>query len=495
MKTSLFKNLLYLIMLPAAMCFCSCGGDDNDDNDNGNGNGGGTETPVETITVSVSPAVMEFAYDGSETQELVIKSNKFVKAVCDDSWCTLTTASSSTAGEYKYNVTCAANKDKASREATIRIMQVNTQLSFALVIQAGRPDSGIAEATACLWGLGWNYGNQLDAHNNGVAGETFWTGTKATQATFDGVKKAGFQSVRIPITWMGHIGAAPDYKIEDAYMDRVAEVVGYAEKAGLQAVINIHHDGADSKYWLNVKEAATSQDKEKSSTEELVAIWKQIATRFKDKGEFLMFETMNEIHDGGGGWGENRNDGGKQYGVLNRWNQACVDVIREVGGENATRWIGVPGYCTNIDLTLESMVVPTDPANRIAVAVHCYDPYAFTLECSKNNYSASDIQNLDKQFARLKETYLDNGIQCYIGEFGCAQRANDNDEKNRISYLQKYAETAKKYGLSIMLWDNANDNGGKGGNEANAFMNHTTGDYFSAKGQAAVEALVKAYYQ
>ena len=31
-------------------------------------------------------------------------------------------------------------------------------------------------------------------------------------------------------------------------MDRVAEVVGYAENAGLNAIVNIHHDGADSEY-------------------------------------------------------------------------------------------------------------------------------------------------------------------------------------------------------------------------------------------------------
>ncbi len=347
---------------------------------------------------------------------------------------------------------------------------------------------------ASLWGsIGWNYGNQMDAHNNGFANETCWGNPKATQETFYGIKTAGFKTVRIPITWMGHIGGAPNYKIEEAWMNRVAELIGYCEKAGLNAIINIHHDGADAQYWLNIKDAAQSKDKETAMTEELVALWKQIATRFQEKGEWLMFETMNEIQDGGWGWGDNTKDGGKQYAVLNRWNQACVDAIRSTGGNNATRWIGVPGYSTNTDLTLKHLIVPTDAANHVAVAVHNYDPYKFTLECSTNEYTKNDIDYLKSQFAQLKSTYLDKGIQCYIGEFGCAQRASSIYEANRCNYLKEYAQAAKQAGLSILVWDNNTDNNGKGGKECNAFINHANGKYFSDKGKAAVQAIVDGY--
>ncbi|MDT9091360.1 cellulase family glycosylhydrolase, partial [Escherichia coli] len=85
-----------------------------------------------------------------------------------------------------------------------------------------------------------------------VAGETFWGNPKATQAVFDKVKAAGYKSVRIPVTWLGKFGEAPEYKIDNDWLDRVAEVVGYAENAGLNAIVNIHHDGGDSKYWLDI---------------------------------------------------------------------------------------------------------------------------------------------------------------------------------------------------------------------------------------------------
>ena len=100
-------------------------------------------------------------------------------------------------------------------------------------------------------GLGWNLGNQMDAYVNGVANETSWGNGRATQQTFDSLKAMGFSTVRIPVTWLGHVGSAPDYKIEEAWLDRVAQLVGYAEAAGLNAVINIHHDGANSQHWLD----------------------------------------------------------------------------------------------------------------------------------------------------------------------------------------------------------------------------------------------------
>lgn len=145
-----------------------------------------------------------------------------------------------------------------------------------------------AWAVASSLGLGWNLGNQLDAYSNGVSNETVWGNSKVTQTFFDKLADAGITSVRIPVTWMGHIGDAPGYTIEEAWMDRVAEVVGYAENAGLNAIVNIHHDGADSNYWLSIKDAASSDETNTAIKAELKAVWTQIAERFKDKGNFWL---------------------------------------------------------------------------------------------------------------------------------------------------------------------------------------------------------------
>lgn len=483
MKRSFLFPLLAMNLTLAV--FPACGDDSH-----------GDEPQVEeTLTVSVDQKALNFSYKGGdeERKTLVVKSNKFVKAVCDETWCSLV-ASTGANGEYPYTVTCSTNTASTPRTATIRIVQVTKELATVTVTQEGRPAATEIDTKATIWGLGWNMGNQFDAQNNGVSSETAWGNPACTAATFAGVKKAGFESVRIPVTWLGHIGEAPDYKIEDAWMDQVARAVDYAEKADLKAIINIHHDGADSKYWLNIKEATASEEKNQAITAELVAIWTQIAKRFSDKGDFLAFEIVNEIHDGGWGWGDNRNDGGKQYAVLNGWLEACHKAIRQEGGNNATRWIGIPAYCTNIDIAIGGSLVTSYFDEKTAVAVHCYDPYDFTLANKIDQWgTASDKSTLEKTLKKLDTHFISKGIPVYIGEFGCTQRAKDADEHYRLEYLEYFAKVARKFGISCFVWDNGSDNGGKGGQETNAFMNHGTGNYLSAKGKAAVESLVKGW--
>ena len=196
-----------------------------------------------------------------------------------------------------------------------------------------KPDPGQEDMTARTvaerLGLGWNLGNQMDSHINGVASETGWGNNAATQATFDRIREAGFSSVRIPVTWLGQFGDGPEYTINAEWLDRVAELVGYAGNAGLNVIINIHHDGADSAHWLDIREAAADTWADARIKEQITAIWTQIAEKFRDTGDFLIFEGFNEIHDGGWGWGDNRNDGGRQYRCLNGWNQTFVDAVQD----------------------------------------------------------------------------------------------------------------------------------------------------------------------
>lgn len=352
-------------------------------------------------------------------------------------------------------------------------------------------------------GLGWNIGNQLDAYANGVANETCWGNGKATQQTFDRLKQMGFESVRIPVTWLGHVGSAPEYKIDEVWLGRVAELVEYAERAGLKTVINIHHDGANSNHWLDVKGASRDKSVNTRVKAQLRSMWTQIAEKFKRKGEFLVFESMNEIHDGRWGWGDNLTDGGRQYAVLNEWNQVFVDAVRAVGGKNKRRYLGVPGYCTNIDLTLKHFRMPTDKVkNRLLLSVHYYDPYLFTLEnrmdewghewgheAEKNMGMGTDEQHVDSMFHLLKTNYVDKGVPVYIGEFGCTRRKNDSDERFRKYYLGYVCRKASENGLSMIYWDN----GSRGrGRECSGIIDHATGEYIS-NGEEIVRVMTEAY--
>lgn len=241
-----------------------------------------------------------------------------------------------------------------------------------------KPISNDATALTKKLGWGWNLGNHFDT-SSGEDGKHpqwgYWDNATPTQALYTNLKAAGASTVRIGVTW-GNYQTADTWEIEASYMAEVKQNVDWAEAAGLNVILNMHND----EYWLDIKGAANNNLINDGIKTRIEKTWKQIAEAFKDKGDFLIFESFNEIQDGGWGWGANLTDGGKQYKTLNEWNQLVVNTIRATGGNNATRWIGVPAYASSPKFALEnSFELPTDAANRIMVSVHFYDPNTFTL--------------------------------------------------------------------------------------------------------------------
>ena len=291
----------------------------------------------EVVKLSVDKTSLEFTGEGGE-QTFTVTASEQVFLVPGDGW--VTAKKGNVSADHKTVVTVTAQKNTVAqaRETKISVVAGEEKMYVEVSQEAGEAsdvpgqggsdggnqgvvvpenDGNLAWQMSDRFGMGWNMGNHFDAHNNGLSGETFWGNPKATQATFEKVRAAGFKTVRIPVTWLGQYGDAPEYKINDAWLDRVAEVVGYAEKAGLNAILNMHHDGGDSKYWLNIVKASQSDANQTAILAQITAMWTQIAEKFKDKGDFLVFESFNEIHDGKWGWGANRTDGGKQYKCLN----------------------------------------------------------------------------------------------------------------------------------------------------------------------------------
>lgn len=348
-------------------------------------------------------------------------------------------------------------------------------------------------------GLGWNLGNHFDSHAEGAATTDYWDLATPTQATFDAVKAAGFSSVRIPVTWMGHIdNSTDDYIIDNEYLALIASAVDMAHNAGLNVVINMHHDGADSAYWLSIAAAAENDANNAAIKLKIEKVWTQIAEYFNDYGQFLVFEAFNEIHDGGWGWGANRSDDGRQYAILNEWNQLFVNIVRATGGQNTMRMLGIPGYCTNPNLTIENLVVPTDnyAENRIMVAVHFYDPTDYVLSDTYGEWghtatdkaSWGDEEYLVEIFAKLNETFVSQGVPVYIGEFGNVNRATDRAKKFRKYYLEYLCRAAHKYKLAPFFWDN---NVAQSGAECSGMINHSTGEFYN-DAEEVIALMVKA---
>lgn len=453
-----------------------------------------TQTAADLLEITNELKTFECTKDGGEFTVNLNTSGEFSINI-SNSW---VSEVEKTASNVKFSV---SSNTGAARNVTITFTCGNASAQFAVKQAAGSNVIGgdDAMAVAKSLGMGWNLGNQLDSHSNGIANETIWGNPATTQDAFYKIAASGIRSVRIPITWLGHIGAAPNYTIDATWLNRIAEIVGYAETAGLNAIINIHHDGANSSYWLDIKNAALSTTTNTQVKAQLSAMWTQIANKFKDKGNFLIFESMNEIHDGKWGWGANKTDGGKQYAVLNEWNQVFVNAVRATGGGNADRYLGVPGYVTNPDLTISNFKLPTDAAsNRLLVAVHYYDPNEYAIEdkfsewghtaASDKKANFGDEDYVKSLFGRLKTTFVDKGIPVYIGEMGSVHRSSTRAESFRKYYLEYICKAAKTYGLAPFFWDNGSAGSGK---ECFGLLNHGTGNYIN-NGKDMIDVMVKA---
>ncbi len=350
----------------------------------------------------------------------------------------------------------------------------DTASTTAVVEEKSDWDELDQTAIAAAMGMGWNLGNQLEANSNGVPSETAWGNPVIKEELFKAVKDAGFSTVRIPVSYLSMIGEGPDYKIDEAWLNRVQEVVDYAINNELYVVMNIHGDGyysVNGGWLLCVDE---NQDEIKAKFK---AVWTQIADRFKDYDEHLIFESMNEVFDGTYG---NPNPTG--YENINAYNQIFVDAVRDTGSNNTKRWLLVPGWNTNIQhTTSESFVIPQDTkcesdSNRIMISVHYYDPYNFTLDENMSTattqwgqYAIENFDNwgqqdyVDSQMKLLNDKFTSQGYPVIIGEMGVQNKSHVYDKHNEFRrYWNEYVvKAAKANGCIPVYWDNG-WNGDKG---------------------------------
>ena len=326
------------------------------------------------------------------------------------------------------------------------------------------------EATR-LMGNGINLGNTLEACDNNVgiktnaplSYETYWGQPKTTQAMIDGMKAAGFDTIRIPVAWMTnatHLYEG-DYTIDADYMDRVEEVVRYARKAGMYVIINDHWDGG----WYGMF-GSESAETRALAMEAYKGMWQQIAERFRDYSDYLIFESANE--ELGGRFDENSplycsdsvvtylNDD-ERYALTNEINQTFVDVVRATGGNNATRFLLIAGYGTNIDQTCDDRFqMPKDTVDsKLMVSVHYYDPWSYCGASSAASATkwgtVSDYEYMDQQLAKMTK-FTEAGYGVVIGEYG-ALPCSDGLKDNTLAYHTAFLDACTKYDLTNCLWD------------------------------------------
>lgn len=266
---------------------------------------------------------------------------------------------------------------------------------------------------------GINLGNTFEPPT-----EAGWNNPKAQEYYFDMYRDAGFDCVRIPVRWDSYTGKTAPFKVTDTYMNRIEQVVDWGLERGLFIVINSHHDD-----WIKTSYTETNKARFDS-------IWSQIAVRFKNKSEKLVFEIINEPH----GLTKEQNDD---------LHARVLSIIRKT---NPTRLVIFQGHNWGGSDELVAAAIPND--KYVIGSFHSYDPYLFGLEGQGTWGSASDYATLESKFKNVSNWSVKNNIPVFLGEFGSLKKCDFN---SRMRHYRAYVELSQKYGFACMAWDDGGD--------------------------------------
>lgn len=306
-------------------------------------------------------------------------------------------------------------------------------------------------------GAGINLGNTFDGGMIN-AKETSWQAYKTTKAYIKALHDAGYNTVRIPVTWNGYI--KDDYSIDEEWIGRVQEVVDYCIDQDMYAIINIHHDGAanhddrgnNPECWLNTYE----QNIEKVY-QTYEGVWNTIAERFKNYDEHLIFESMNEVTDAHG------TATNEDTAVLNALNQLFVNTVRATGSNNTKRWLGITGrFATFSTGTTKPADTLADMGEfgttRLMFAVHIYKGSNSVQWYAKDTSSGPQaFQNSVSSTVKNVEN-LDKNMPIYIGEYGVRTKAQDGsatgyNNAERAALYETCNAICMGYGVAPVVWD------------------------------------------
>ena len=356
-----------------------------------------------------------------------------------------------------------------------------------------------AEAVANMR-VGWNLGNTLDSNSGDVNNmwieawtqrrptdyETAWGQPVTKPELMKMFKAAGFNAIRVPVTWYPHMEAtfngvkwdnatnsltawdtAADpigTKIQAAWMKRVHEVVDYVISQGMYCILNIHHDtGAGSTAWLVASEADYAKQKERFEE-----VWRQIAEEFKDYDEHLLFEGYNEMLDTYDSWcfasfsapnNYNSSVATSAYNAINCYSQSFVNAVRSTGGNNAQRNLIVNTYgaCNgsgtwnqHLQDPLKQMKLPTDNvSNHLIFEVHTY------IGVTNLSNAKSEVNQI---ISTVKSNLVSKGAPVIFGEWGTStDKGYENYRSNMLAFARYFVEQAKANNMGTFYWMGLSD--------------------------------------
>lgn len=276
-------------------------------------------------------------------------------------------------------------------------------------------------------GRGINLGNALEAPKEGD-----W-GLKLDAGYFKVIKDAGFATVRVPVKWSAHAAKGAPYAIDPEFFKRIDWVLDQAQSNGLNVVLNVHHyDELDREPGRHLPR--------------LVALWEQIAKRYKDRPATVVFELDNEPHD---------------KLVDQKWNDAIPAALKAVRATNPTRAVIVGPPFWNGIWALPKLKLPDDP--NLILTVHYYEPFKFThqgapwagkevkdLSGVKWTGTDAELAALRKNFDQAADWAKKHNVPVFLGEFGAFEKA---DMESRAKWTAAVVREAEARGFSWAYWE------------------------------------------
>ena len=366
-----------------------------------------------------------------------------------DSWASFQSALATAQGVYGDS----SKSDSACDSARNTLEKTKASMKFASVTDEGNPlPFRVLDKDETLFemGVGWNLGNTMDGHSGFTPGETVWQDVTTTKEIIKAVHDAGFNTIRIPVTWGNMIDDENGYSINEAWISRVQDIVDYCMSLDMYAIINIHHDGAEQTGWLRV-----GADDIDPVYEKFEYVWRHIATYFRDYDEHLIFESANELT-----CSETDKNGSaaKAYDipVIMNLNQIFVNVVRSTGSNNTRRWLScVAHYANAASGSADSAFkMPSDSYNsgvgRLMFSAHIYK------HTTKATWTYDQVYEVVNQ---LKGMY--NKFKSYpmmLGEYGNHNKILSGSEtgfndKERAWYDEIVTRACQVAKVVPCVWD------------------------------------------
>jgi endoglucanase len=278
-----------------------------------------------------------------------------------------------------------------------------------------------------LIGRGINIGNSLESPNEGEWGVTL------KEEYFQLIKDAGFNSIRLPVRFDCHAMNEPPYTIDPNFLNRIDWAVKNALSRNLALVFNMHN------YYSLYSDPNSQKEK-------FIAMWKQLAERYKDQPNTLLFELLNEPQ-------ENLK--------VAEWNTILKETLAVIRQSNPDRAIVIGPANFNDIYKLKTLELPKEDRN-IIVTFHYYSPNRFTHQGAHwvkdaNNWlgmkwTGSQAEKLlvAKDFNIAVNWSKENSRPIYLGEFGAFNKAN---MEYRVLWTKCVADTAAEDGFSLSYWE------------------------------------------